>query len=283
MAAWELHVQSLRDEVTLQVTAGMGRAKLAKEIERELGIAADGQLWIVDDKELQGDLEPGTSKLMVLHGQPLKALPQRFELRFTSARERLGPRYSSGFIIEYRLRGDLAQGEMVLEPWRKNDHDKLRYKSDGTVTRLSCHWMAGQRETTEELSTDPLADFMMRWRGRYLPADAARFWKVGDWEEAVDKAKDHLMSSTEGPQSVPNYDAVAGWFLAPEDCNEIEVDFWLDGKQVRRMLLDSEGKVLRAAIVGCRVGPLHEDIEEYDVELAEVELGKSLESDGWLS
>ena len=169
---------------------------------------------------------------------------------------------------------------MVLEPWRKNDHDKIRYKSDGTVTRRSCHWMAGPRETTEELRTDPLADFITGWRGRYLHADAPRFWKVGD-SEALDRAEDHLMSLTEGPQSVPNYEAVPGWFLAPEGCQEIEVDFFLDGKQVRRMLLDSEGRALRAAMAGCRVGPLHEDIEEYDVEISEVELGKSLESDGW--
>ena len=63
--------------MTLQVTAGMGRDELAKEIEGELGIKAEHQAWIVDDKELQGDLEPGTSKLVVVYREaPLKALPQ---------------------------------------------------------------------------------------------------------------------------------------------------------------------------------------------------------------
>ena len=58
--------------------------------------------------------------------------------------------YSSSFTIEYRIRADVEKGEMVLEPWRKNDHDTLLYNTKQKTLKLQkSHWMAGTQETTQ--------------------------------------------------------------------------------------------------------------------------------------
>ena len=93
----------------------------------------------------------GITQMSVLHaGEPLKPLPKRFEMRLTSTRERFRTGYSSAFTIQYRLRADAEKGEMVLEPWRKNDHDTLIYNTkEKTLKLLKSHWMAGTTESTE--------------------------------------------------------------------------------------------------------------------------------------
>lgn len=81
------------------------------------------------------------------------------------------------------------------------------------------------------------------------------------------------------PQTVPDYAAVPGWFVAPEDCEEIETDLEIGGKKIQRMMVTQDGKPVRIAMSQCRIGPLHEDIEEYEVELRELAADEKLESD----
>ena len=38
-------------------------------------------------------------------------------------------------------------------------------------------------------------------------------------------------------QTVPDYAAVPGWFVAPEDCEEIETDLEIGGKKIQRMMV----------------------------------------------
>ena len=103
-----------------------------------------------EDSETLEALE-GVTQMTVLHaGEPLKPLPKRFDIRLTSVRERFRTGYSSAFTIQYRLRADAEKGEMVLEPWRKNDHDTLLYNiREKNLKHLKSHWMAGTQETNE--------------------------------------------------------------------------------------------------------------------------------------
>lgn len=102
------------------------------------------------DSETLETLE-GITQMTVVHaGEPLKPLPKRFAIRLTSSRERFKTGYSSSFAIEYRIRADVEKGEMVLEPWRKNDHDTLLYNTKQKTLKLQkSHWMAGTQETTQ--------------------------------------------------------------------------------------------------------------------------------------
>jgi len=88
------------------------------------------------------------------------------------------------------------------------------------------------------------------------------------------------------PQTVPDHAAVPGWFVAPEDCEEIMVSdgehpLEIHGKEVLRMLVNQDGMPVRLAMSQCRIGPLHEDIEEYDVEVRPLGADQKLESDDW--
>lgn len=41
-------------------------------------------------------------------------------------------------------------------------------------------------------------------------------------------------------QTVPDYAAVPGWFVAPDGCEEVETDLEIGNKTVRRMLVQVE-------------------------------------------
>eukprot|EP00435_Cladocopium_sp_Y103_P038808 s1176_g10.t1 len=145
---WDLEVQSLANAVTLKLRTSMTTQELRSQIAEKLGIAAKNQLW--HDSQTLEALE-GVTQMTVLHaGEPLKPLPKRFDIRLTSVRERFRTGYSSAFTIQYRLRADAEKGEMVLEPWRKNDHDTLLYNMrEKKLKHLKSHWMAGTQETNE--------------------------------------------------------------------------------------------------------------------------------------
>ena len=144
------------------------------------------------------------------------------------------------------------------------------------------HWMAGTTVTTETMVGDALADLIAQWRGQYLEPGDTPFWKAPS--EAPPPPIERGMrrfSHDSQPQTCPDYEAVPGWFVAPdEDCQEIETQIELGGKQIQRMLVKN-GKLLRVAMSRCRVGPLHEDIEEYDAEVRELRTDQKLESDDW--
>ena len=132
---WDLEVQTLTNAVTLSVSASMTCEELRQVISEQLGVDPQHQVWHANGKRVKFEdsqsLEvlEGASQMTVLHCEPLKPLPKRFELRLTSSRERFKTGYSSAFVIQYRLRADLELGEMVFEPWRKNDHDTTVYNS----------------------------------------------------------------------------------------------------------------------------------------------------------
>ena len=111
-------------------------------------------LFASQDSETLETQLTGVTQMTVLHaGEPLKPLPKRFDIRLTSVRERFRTGYSSAFTIQYRLRADAEKGEMVLEPWRKNDHDTLLYNMrEKKMKHLKSHWMAGTQETNEASS-----------------------------------------------------------------------------------------------------------------------------------
>eukprot|EP00435_Cladocopium_sp_Y103_P040265 s1176_g10.t3 len=235
---WDLEVQSLANAVTLKLRTSMTTQELRSQIAEKLGIAAKNQLW--HDSQTLEALE-GVTQMTVLHaGEPLKPLPKRFDIRLTSVRERFRTGYSSAFTIQYRLRADAEKGEMVLEPWRKNDHDTLLYNMrEKKLKHLKSHWMAGTQETNEALNWDPLADLASPDppEGRRPRAFSAGGMK---------------------PQTVPDYAAVPGWFVAPEDCEEIETDLEIGGKKIQRMMVTQDGKPVRIAMSQCRIGPLHD-------------------------
>lgn len=288
-ATWDLDVQSLATAVTLPVSVSMTVEELRKIIADRLGIAAQNQMWHVQgerlklqDSETLETLE-GITQMTVVHaGEPLKPLPKRFAIRLTSSRERFKTGYSSSFTIEYRIRADVEKGEMVLEPWRKNDHDTLLYNTKQKTLKLQkSHWMAGTQETTQALTRDPLADLVSRWRGCYLEPSATPFWKASSESLPEQRAMRRPYGDLDErkPQTVPDYAAVPGWFVAPDGCEEVETDLEIGNKTVRRMLVQ-DGRPVRLAMSQCRVGHLHEDIEEYDAEVRELQdSDESLQSD----
>ena len=48
-------------------------------------------------------------------------------------------------------------------------------------------------------------------------------------------------------QTVPDYAAVPGWFVAPEDCEEIETDLEIGGKKIQRMMVTQADVLLNHA------------------------------------
>merc|ERR1712232_1348640 len=87
---------------------------------------------------------------------------------------------------------------------------------------------------------------------------------AGAGEGRKESGKEHM-----GDQNHPCYQALPGWFRAPsEDCIEIDVNIALPRRgSIIRLLLDADGKPLRAAIKGVQQGALHQDIEEFCVNL----------------
>eukprot|EP00438_Fugacium_kawagutii_P000119 Skav218733 [mRNA] locus=scaffold1346:875043:876947:+ [translate_table: standard] len=175
-----LEICSLANAVTLPLDPLMTAGQLRQIIAEKLGIAARCQLW--HESETLEKLN-GIAQMTVLHaGEPLKPLPKRFEIRLTSSRERFRTGYSSAFTIQYRLRADAEKGELVVEPWRKNDHDTLIYNLREKTYKAGRPCETSQ---SDALTSDPLAELMARWRGRYLDTEAERFWKAL-WAAAVE-------------------------------------------------------------------------------------------------
>lgn len=254
--------------------------ELCTKIEGLLGMPACSQRWIVENKEIlfhaastlaHAGLKAG-DQLTVMHSgfAPLEHLPEEFKLDLTSVRQKFRTGYSSAFTIIYKYIGSFPAGWLYMEPWRKNDHDKLLYDVKAGVRKhISCHWMAGTRTDTSPLESDPIQDFRNCWaaRPKRIRNDAERFWLTSGAVAPEDTPEDHR---SDAPQARPRYSAVPGWFVAPcEDCDEVEVDVPLPhcDKRIVRLLISREGKPLRAALRGCRMAMLHEDLEEYEISL----------------
>lgn len=156
--SWELEVQSLTNAVTLPVNTRMTCQELRQAIQEHLGIDAQRQVWHTSGKRLKFadsqslEVLEGTSQMTVILCEPLKPLPERFELRLTSARERFKTGYSSAFVIQYRLRADAEKGLMVFEPWRKNDHDVTTYDSQDNL--FSVYETSLTKDVMSQLAVD---------------------------------------------------------------------------------------------------------------------------------
>lgn len=294
---WELEVQCLTDAVTLPVNASMTCEELRQAIQEHLGIDADHQVWHANGKRLKLyssqrlEVLTGTSLMTVLRCEPaLKPLPQRFALRFTSARRRLvRARFPSRFVIEYRIQADVKQGILLFEPWRKNDHDVMTFDSKNQEVKIEQgHSMLGSTFSTQSMKVDALVELISLWHGDYLEPDQTPFWKAPSESPAAKQVYDdghYAAIDTHKPQALPDYDALPGWFVAPdEDCQEIEMDLRLSnlfpGAHFLRMLVKN-GEPIRVALSGGRVGNRYMGIEEYDVRLKELQPDESLQSNPW--
>lgn len=261
-------------------------------IEKKLGIAAASQQWLVGGDEVdfrraatmaETSLASGTSITVVHTGfMPLVPLGEAFALELTSVRQRIRTGYSSAFVVIFKISGNTSGGWMHFEPWRKNDHDKFTFDiHNDTLEAETSHWMCGTSPSTRSLDgEDPLSKLRQAWcSGRQMSKDDERFWLPASAHDA-DKDDDNLpaarrqllgLGSKDQEQTRPDHMAVPGWFVAPdEDCIEIETDIPLlnSGKRIIRILINRSGEPVRAALKGCQMAGLHQDIEEYDVDLS---------------
>lgn len=291
---WDLQVQCLTNAATLPVNASMTCEELRQAIQEHLGIDPAYQVWHADGKRLKlynsqrlEDLA-GTSLMTVLRCEPpLKPLPKRFALCFTSTRDRLfRTLYSSGFVIQYRLQADLTQGKLVFERWRKNDHDVVTFDSKKKEVKTEeGHSYFGSTFTKKRMKVDALVEFISHWHGHYLEPEQAHFWKSpseGIIETQLDEDARYLAIDSDTPRALPDYEAVPGWFVAPdEDCQEIEMDLEIAGTHLVRMLVKN-GDPLRVALSqGKTAEDLYLGLEEYEIQLQELASDQSLESDHW--
>jgi len=298
-----LEVRSLALSISLSVDEETTCKELALAIEAQLGLGAEVQQWIVEGaaQEVLGNLGcssqtlaavglgPDVPSLMVLHigFTPLAVLPERFLVRLRSSRERFGTGYSSAFASHYELRGDLKARQMVMEPWRKNDHDVFFYDiGECTMKAITSHWMSGSTETTQALvGFDPLAEFLQSWqdaRCRRASEGDAYWRKHEDAPDAdIDAGDAAIVACTAGTASSlrPQYDAVPGWFVEPTSgCTEILCDATVGQLKILRLLINQDGEPVRAALHLQRGSPLHEEVEEFDVKLRELQPGEPITS-----
>jgi len=280
------------------VCASASVPKVCTIIESLVGIPANCQQWLVDGTDVTFQQAPTMAdiglqtgdKITVIHVGyvPLLPLPDVFTLTLTSVRQRLRQRYSSAFTIIYRLRAHIPEGWLQFEPWRKNDHDELLYDLSADVVESSrSHWMSGTTTHRRPLrGEDPLGDLRRGWRSmqKRVTQEEELFWLLAGSETNQEEgdAEPLPVDYDEKEQTRPNRSAVPGWFVAPShDCVEIEVTVPLpDGRTVIRLLLDRDGQPVRAAVKGCQMVGLHEDIEEYVICLEAPEtLSKKVEED----
>ncbi|CAE7276039.1 unnamed protein product [Symbiodinium sp. CCMP2456] len=279
------------------------RAAAAEPAETALrGLSAEVQEWIVDGpvQEVLGNLGCSSKtlaaaglgsdvrSLTVLHigFTPMALLPERFLVQFKSSRQRFGTGYSSAFASLYYLRGDAAARQMVMEPWRKNDHDKFIYDmGECTMKAITSHWMSGSTEKTQALNVgfDPLAEFLQSWqdaRCRRVSEEDAYWRKHVDARDADIDAEDAAMAFTAStPSSLrPKHGAVPGWFVEPSSgCTEILCEATVGQLKILRLLINQDGEPIRAALHLQRASPLHEEVEEFDVTARELQPGEPLQ------
>lgn len=252
--------------------------RVCYSIESLVGIPAKSQVWLVNNEEVP--LQQATTlgdtnicdgdRITVVHAgfEPLVPLPEFFKLSLTSVRERLHRGYSSAFTIVYKIEANIPEGRMSIEPWRKNDHDKTVYDCKACIKKcMTSHWMSGQRTHDSKLDDDPLSSFVASWSAPCIRVKEAseRFWRNTD---ALETHPNPEFDDDE-KQDYPNHNAVPGWFVAlSEDCIELMVDVPILGRNsICRLLIDAEGRPVRAALKGCKASSSHQDIEEYDVVL----------------
>merc|ERR1712136_435573 len=162
--------------------------------------------------------------------------------------------------IRYVIEANLAAGVTTVELWRKNDHDTLTFDtSAGTWAGSRQHWMTGECPFARELGFhEPLHEMLPRWLQSATPvlADSERLWRVPGT----------CSGQQDGSEDVPPRTNLL-YFLAPSaDCTELLVNATIPFvTHLERVLIDSEGRPIRAAMVGSQ--ECKEYVEEYDVKL----------------
>jgi hypothetical protein len=277
----DVHLLSGRS-ATLSIRTTASPREVCVAIEELLGIPSHSQQWLRHSKEIwfqklatmaDTGLNSGDQITVMNNGfVPLVPLPNSFVLNLTSIRQRFRGRYSSSFTVLYKIRGSLSAEWLYFEPWRKNDHDKLLFDHQaGIMVAETSHWMAGSSTHRTSLGElNPLGKLSEAWCSPpvRIVQDADRFW-------LTDRSSDTLVEEidVDGDQTRPNYQAVPGWFIAPsEHLNEIEVSVPLPSRdacstRIIRLLIDQKGEPVRAAVQGCKIGGLHQDIEEFEITL----------------
>jgi len=263
------------------------------EVEAALGIPAQSQRWVLKDEIVPlsngsilaetTTLRSGDDVTVVGFVAPLKPLPATFQLELESVRfNLLRTRCSSAFTLLWKMMGSRPDGTLEVQPWRKNDHDKLLFdcKSD-TLTVEDMHWMCGTSKNEISLNgRDPLDEVFTAWHpdAATVVQDSDRFWRseAGESPDEAETEEDRDSDNDSPEQSRPRYSSVPGWFTSPlPDLVELKVQVPLPlGRRghpdnplpmIIRLLVDAEGLPLRAAVSGCRIGGCHDDIEEYIV------------------
>lgn len=278
----EINVMSGRS-ATLSICTTASPQEACVAIEELLGIPSQSQQWLRHSEEIilhklatmaDTGLSSGDQITVMNNGfVPLVTLPNAFVLNITSIRERFRGGYSSAFTILYKISGSLSDEWLYFEPWRKNDHDKLLFDYQaGTLIAETSHWMAGSKTHSSNLGEfNPVRKLSEAWGSpsMRIVQEADRFWLTSSDSSAMTKETD-----VDGKQKRPNYQAVPGWFIAPsEHLNEIEVSVPLPSrddhsvKRIIRLLIDQKGEPVRAAVHGCKMSGLHQDIEEFVITL----------------
>merc|ERR1719240_363847 len=274
----ELSVHCLSGKTAdLTVSSTASPQEVSAAIEQLLGIPSRSQQWLVESNPVSFQEAPTVTaaglqsgdKVTIVHGgfTPLVELPGAFSFELKTVRER---QCSSAFRMLHKISASISENWLHYEPWRKNDHDKFLFDMHANkCTMQTSHWMAGSHTHVAEITENPLKAFRNGWN---LPAKRASqeycFWRGPEY--AQDQEDTTFILENTQDQERPNYNAVIGWFVLPsENCNEIEVDIPVpNGSQrIIRMLIDQDGMPIRAAVKGCSVGHMHQDIEEYEATL----------------
>jgi len=144
--------------------------------------------------------------------------------------------------------------------------------------------MAGTQTSTAGLeSKDPLGDFLGPFACATRVCDASKcFWRssaaaeipLPSAEAAVVRPRERFGKPPQlHPDQLPVYSAVPGWFTPPPEssCTEfmVEIPIPATSMSIVRILIDEEGKLVRAAVFGSKETAMSEELEEYDVSLQE--------------
>jgi len=207
--------------------------------------------------------------------RPMK-VPSSFHLCIKGRR----PFRSSAFTIRYNVEVNVPENHVDVQLWRKSDHDSFHVDTQAGVVKGSTqHWMCGDSPVESTLDFKmPLSQLIEGLLGRCKPVfdKADRFWKSEeDISDAMQQpSQQHRRKNLRGDLDIakcrPEYrsDQPPEWFTAPSaDCTELVVNARLRFMTLFRVLLDMDGRPIRAAIlVDC---PNHDAVEDYDVQLTE--------------
>eukprot|EP00929_Paragymnodinium_shiwhaense_P011859 TRINITY_DN11822_c0_g1_i3.p1 TRINITY_DN11822_c0_g1~~TRINITY_DN11822_c0_g1_i3.p1 ORF type:complete len:306 (+),score=25.11 TRINITY_DN11822_c0_g1_i3:70-987(+) len=199
----------------------------------------------------------------------LAAFPEKFTLLVSSMRRALGRQTSSRLIAFYRLGFDASEERLVLEQWRKSDHDtaELDFRRK-TMGRMTSHWMSGSETHVSNLSQGSLQEHCLDIMTKAVPLDDTdcRFWRP---EDRTPDCNNPVDADRDGGMPLPE----RGWFVLPDEvATELKLGMSLIHVGmtglVERILVNAQGIPIRMAIdIRNHRGRDEPMIEEYVVEI----------------